>query len=184
VLLYRHQGAPSEPDDDEIQLENPDVAPVSEQQIKPSQSLERTRKIIEKAKEEAAASRHVFVDSVDVLMAMLREPEGIAGKVLADLRIDVRTVARCLREEVSRDEPSAAYLEALTAKSLAEAKWLGHEDVGTEHLLLALCEIRPSAATDILMRLGVQPRDICKEVLQILGHHDDWQGWLADHPDM
>jgi hypothetical protein len=34
------------------------------------------------------------------------------------------------------------------------------------------------------MRLGAQPRDICKEVLQILGHVDDWQRWLADHPDM
>jgi hypothetical protein len=49
---------------------------------------------------------------------------------------------------------------------------------------LALCQIRPSAATDILTRLGAQPRDICKEVLTILDHAEDWQGWLADHPDM
>jgi len=51
-------------------------------------------------------------------------------------------------------------------------------------LLLALCQLRPSAATDILTRLGAQPRDICNEVLQILGRGEDWQRWLADHPEM
>jgi ATP-dependent Clp protease ATP-binding subunit ClpA len=89
-----------------------------------------------------------------------------------------------LRDEVSRDDTSGAFLTALQEKSMAEARWLGHRYVGTEHLLLALCEIRPSAATDVLMRLGTQPREICKEVLEILGHLDDWQRWLADHPDM
>jgi hypothetical protein len=38
--------------------------------------------------------------------------------------------------------------------------------------------------TDTLMRLGIQPRDVCQEVLHILGQQDDWQRWLADHPDM
>ena len=91
---------------------------------------------------------------------------------------------RTLRETVSRDETSTAFLKALDAKSAAAAKWLDHKVVGTEHLLLALCQIRPNAATDILTRLGAQPRDVCKEVLKILDHADDWQGWLADHPDM
>ena len=126
----------------------------------------------------------MYVDSVDVLLAMLRENTGVAGSVLAGLNVDVETIEQCLRDQVSRDEPSAAYLSRSTVRSLAEAKWLGHNYAGTEHLLLALCEIRPSAATDVLTRLGVQPRDICKEVLQLLGHDDDWQRWLADHPDM
>ena len=98
--------------------------------------------------------------------------------------IDCRIVERTLRETVSRDETSAEFLKALEVKSKAAAKWLDHKVVGTEHLLLALCQIRPSAATDILTRLGAQPRDICKEVLKILDHAEDWQGWLADHPDM
>jgi ATP-dependent Clp protease ATP-binding subunit ClpA len=98
--------------------------------------------------------------------------------------IDCSSVERTLRETVSRDETSPAFLQTLEAKSTAAAKWLDHKAVGTEHLLLALCEIRPSAATDTLTRLGAQPRDVCKEVLKILDHAEDWQGWLADHPDM
>ena len=74
--------------------------------------------------------------------------------------------------------------EAADSNYAAAAKWLEHSYPGTEHLLIGLCQIRPSAATDILMRLGAQPRDICHEVLGVLGHQDDWQRWLADHPDM
>jgi PII-like signaling protein len=182
ILLYRHEGTPEQQADDELQLDTTEYSPPAASNHLPA--TDRVRQIIEIAKESATASRRVFIDSVDVLLAMLRESEGIAGRVLGDLRIDMDTVEQCLRAEVSRDEPSDVYREALEAKSLASAKWLGHDYVGTEHLLLALCEIRPSAATDILMRLGTQPREICKDVLEILGHQDDWQRWLADHPDM
>lgn len=145
---------------------------------------ERASKIIELAKSEASRSRRPFIDSVDVLLALLRESEGIAGKVLADLNIDVQFVERCLREYVDRDPPSGDYAQSLDRISRAEAKWLRHNNVGTEHLLLALCEIRPSAATDILMRIGASPREVCQDVLQVLGRHADWQRWIADHPAM
>ena len=56
-----------------------------------------------------------------------------------------------LREEVSRDENSRSYLKSLEAKSIAAAKWLGDDYAGTQHVLIALCQIRPSAATDTLM---------------------------------
>jgi ATP-dependent Clp protease ATP-binding subunit ClpA len=115
---------------------------------------------------------------------MLCESNGIATRALNSLGIDCRAVSRSLRESVSRDEPSAAFQKSLQKKSASAAKWLEDKDVRTEHLLLALCQIRPSAATDILTRLGAQPRDICHEVLKILGAEGDWQGWLADHPEM
>jgi ATP-dependent Clp protease ATP-binding subunit ClpA len=140
--------------------------------------------VIDAAKASAAKSRRVFADSIDVLLTMLCDGDGIATSALVKLGIDCKTVVRSLREEVSRDDQSAAFLRMLETKCRGAAKWLGHEDIGAEHLLLALCEIRPNAATDVLMRLGVQPRDICQQVLQALGHDDDWQRWLADHPDM
>ena len=180
-VLYRREPG-KEQSDDELQLDTDEYSPQAASSA--TTRVDGAAEIISVARQSAAASRRVFVDSVDVLLAMLRESKGIAGRVLADMRIDVDTVDRCLREAVSRDEPSAAYLTALTARSAAESRWLEHNHVGTEHLLMALCEIRPSAATDILMRLGAQPRDICKEVLTIMGHQDDWQRWLADHPDM
>jgi PII-like signaling protein len=189
VLVYRHEDGNAAPADDELQLETAEPPSVealalSTRQREELHATDRAGQILEWAKQSAASSHRVFIDSVDVLLAMLRDVGGVAQRALASLRIDATTVERCLREEVSRDNPSDAFLEALEVKGAAEARWLDHHNVGAEHLLLALCEIRPSAATDVLMRLGAQPREICKEILEGLGHRDDWQRWLADHPDM
>lgn len=186
IVLYRQEpgGEPPTMQDDELQLESPEPQAPPPPKTAFSKSTDRTRHIIESARQAAVKARRVYVDSVDVLLAMLRENTGVAGAVLDHLNVDMETIEQCLRDQVSRDEPSAAYLKSLDVRSLAEAKWLGHDYAGTEHLLLALCEIRPSAATDVLTRLGVQPRDICKEVIELLGHGEDWQRWLADHPDM
>jgi PII-like signaling protein len=189
VVVYRHEGGGEVAVEDELQLESEESAPA--QSLTTStvhgdefKATDRARQIIESAQQSATTSHRVYIDSVDVLLAMLRDVRGVARVALTNLRIDARTVDRCLRDEVSRDEPSDTFLAALEGKSSAEARWLDHHSVGTEHLLLALCEIRPNAATDVLMRLGAQPREICKEVLEILGHQEDWQRWLADHPDM
>jgi uncharacterized protein len=174
--------------DDELQLESsteptPMPAPVAPTATQ-RQRNERAQKIIEAAKKSASKARHAFADSVDVLLAMLCESKGIATQALAALGIDCESVSRNLRDAVNRDESSRNYIATLEKKSAAAAKWLDHDEISSEHLLLALCEIRPSAATDTLTRLGAQPRDICGEVLKLIGHEEDWQRWLADHPEM
>jgi uncharacterized protein len=185
TLTYRRNN--SEPSSASIDYEIP-LDRDSELAIETSpvfvESNDRVRETMDAAQASATNSRRVYVDSVDVLLALLCESNGIASKALSNMGVDCPIVERTLRETVSRDETSAEFLNTLKAKSAAAAKWLDHDTIGTEHLLLALCQIRPSAATDILTRLGAQPRDICKEVLQILHHAEDWQRWLADHPDM
>jgi uncharacterized protein len=185
TLTYRRNN--SEPSSASIDYEIP-LDRDSELAIETSpvfvESNDRVRETMDAAQASATNSRRVYVDSVDVLLALLCESNGIASKALSNMGVDCPIVERTLRETVSRDETSAEFLNTLKAKSAAAAKWLDHDTIGTEHLLLALCQIRPSAATDILTRLGAQPRDICKEVLQILDHAEDWQRWLADHPDM
>ena len=192
TLTYRRDNATatSAPIDDEIQLESSDFSPVAERsQAVESRELfakatDRSRQIIDAAKRSAAKSRRVYIDSVDVLLALLNEPSGIAEQVLRKLGVESQLVVRSLRDSVIRDETSDIFASRLDEKSVAAAKWLDKQSSGSEHLLLAICQIRPSTATDILTRLGAQPRDICSEVLEILGHSDDWQRWLADHPDM
>jgi PII-like signaling protein len=190
LLTYRRdQEAVSEIEfEDEITLEAEEAAPatVLRSGAPPSATelTDRAHQIVVAARESAAKSRRVHPDSVDVLLAMLSETRGIAANALRALGIDRKTVERSLRETVSRDETSASYLKTLLAKSTEAAKWLGDEYTGAEHLFLALCQIRPSAATDILTRLGPQPRDICQEVLNVVGHDGDWQRWLADHPEL
>jgi uncharacterized protein len=185
TLTYRRNNSesPSASADYEIPLDKDSDLAIESSPVF-VESNDRVREIMDAAQASAANSRRVYVDSVDVLLALLCESNGIASKTLSNMGVDCPIVERTLRETVSRDETSAEFLKTLTAKSAAAAKWLDHPNVGSEHLLLALCQIRPSAATDILTRLGAQPRDICKEVLEILDQSEDWQRWLADHPDM
>src|SRR4051812_3119814 len=156
TLTYRRDSsapAAGQPDG-ELQLDidyselADEAAPVFEAPALFATSTERTRQIIAAAQVLGTSSRRVYIDSVDVLLAMLNEGEGVAGSVLRNLGVETKTVERTLRELVTRDETSDAFIIALDAKSVAAAKWLGHNYAGTEHLLLALCEIRPSAATD------------------------------------
>ncbi len=190
LLLYRRDDEQPSPVqfDEELQLdtEEPAAETAAARNSAPAfaEFTDRAHQIVIAARESAAESRRVYVDSVDVLLAMLDESRGIAANAFRALNIDCKMVKRSLREMVSRDEVSSAYLKSLTAKSNAAAKSLGDEYTGAEHLLLALCQIRPSAATDLLSRLGAQPRDICQEVLNVTGHEGDWQRWMADHPEL
>jgi PII-like signaling protein len=187
TFTYRRDAAAdAEPqfEEDEIQLDTDEPESPIEESPAFADSSDQAREALEAAQKSAAGSRRVFVDSIDVLLALMCESNGIAAKALSNLGLDCRHLQRTLRDTVSRDEPSPQFLKSLETKSMAAAKWLGHKAVGTEHLLIALCQVRPNAASDVLMRMGTQPRDICKEVLAILDHTEDWQAWLADHPEM
>lgn len=191
LMLYRRDAEQSAEVqfDEEIQLDTDEPAPVvpSSRTNVLAGNLEltdRAHQILTAAREAATESRRACIDSVDVLLSMLVEPKGLVETTLRTLGIDIRPLKRQLEETVSRDEVSSAYLTALTATSADAAKWLEDQYIGVEHLLLGLCQVRPSVATDILMRLGAQPRDISQEVLTIVGHDGDWQRWLADHPEL
>jgi ATP-dependent Clp protease ATP-binding subunit ClpA len=173
--------------EDEIPLDVPEpeqVAKVPKVPAAFANFTDRAHQIVTEAREAATKSRRVHADSVDVLLAMLCEVRGIAANALKALGIDCKVVERSLRDTVSRDESPASYLRMLTDKANAAAKWLDDEYTGAEHLLLAICQVRPSAATDILSRLGAQPRDICQETLNTIGREGEWQRWMADHPEL
>lgn len=188
IVFRREQPTGEIEFEDEIGLDvedtpSVDVAPLNAKAAT-LEFTDRAHQILTAARESAEKSRHLYADSVDVLLAMLCEVRGVAQNALREVGVDCKIVERSLNESVSRDETNPTYLKTLLAKSGAAAKWLGDNYIGAEHLLLAQCQIRPSAATDILTRLGAQPRDICRAVLNATGHDDDWQRWLADHPEL
>jgi PII-like signaling protein len=185
TFMFRRENSSQTQDDDELQLESPEFTPTPDAPaIIPATRTENAQKVLDAAKHSAVKSHRLYADSVDILRALLCESDGIGRRALEASGIDCNVVERSLQDEVSRDEPQKAFLGRLEKRSLAAAKWLGDERMSTEHLLLALCEIRPSTATDTLMRLGALPRDICLEVFKIVDHESDWQRWMAEHPDM
>jgi ATP-dependent Clp protease ATP-binding subunit ClpC len=121
------------------------------------------------------------VDTGDVLVGLIREGNGIAGHVLSDDSVTVELVVGA-RGAVSAG--SDVTLAGIESQGLLEAAWLRHDYVGTEHLLLALCCLKAGKAAQLLTNLGKRPVELCSFVLEILGHHEEWERWLLDHRDL
>ncbi len=144
---------------------------------------ERSRTVMSLASAEAARRGDDSVDTVDVLVGMLREgKKSIAWHVLShhcSVPVDVDHVLAA-RQAVCAisDVPLAEFV----SQSHLEVKWLGHSYVGTEHLLLAVCALVRSRAARLLTASGNPPVQVCSHVLDILGHFE-LERWLVDHPD-
>jgi ATP-dependent Clp protease ATP-binding subunit ClpC len=138
----------------------------------------RACKVVDLATTEAAQLGDTSVDTVDLLVGMLREGSGVAGSVLAGFEVDVDSV---LEANKSIDNEPDAALPEVESRCMAEAKWLGHNYVGTEHLLLGVCSLTDCKAVRLLSGIGKPPVELCQEVLELLGHGNEWNRWIAEH---
>jgi ATP-dependent Clp protease ATP-binding subunit ClpC len=147
---------------------------------------DRSRTVMNLASVEAARRADDSVDTVDVLVGMLREgKESVAWHVLSvhcSVSVDINLV---LAGRQAVCDVSDVPLAEFVSQSLLEAKWLDHRYVGTEHLLLAVCALFRSRAARLLAASGNGPVQICSHVLGIVGRarDDELDRWLVDHPD-
>jgi hypothetical protein len=118
---------------------------------------------------------------VHLLVGMLREGGGVAGSVLASHNIDAEAV---LKSRKSFSTESDVTLPEVESRCLVEAKWLTHNYVGTEQLNLAVCSFSDCRAAKVLTEMGAPPREVCRDVLHLLGHESQFDQWLADHPEL
>src|SRR5262245_7642545 len=138
---------------------------------------ERARRVIILAREEAGRFRHDFVGTEHVLLGLIRDGEGIATAVLQRLGLRLETV----KAEVER--ALAGFPKTLTfgevpftprAKRVLELSWdearqLGHNYIGTEHLLLGLIREGEGVAARVLENLGVDLTKVRSNVIRMLG---------------
>ncbi len=138
---------------------------------------ERARKVIGLAKEEAKRLNHDYVGSEHLLLGLIREGEGVAAAVLQNLGVDLKTI-RMEVEKLVRSGPDTVVLGEVpfTPKfkrciefAVEEANALGHNYIGTEHLLLGLIKEAEGIAGRVLMNLGLELNKIRQEVMDILG---------------
>jgi ATP-dependent Clp protease ATP-binding subunit ClpC len=141
---------------------------------------DRAKKVIQIAQQEAQRLNHEAVATEHILMGLARDSSGVAANVLKKLIGDLRKV-RAAAEKLVPARPAAKQTEEeklpLTAGARQvvdgaqeEARELGHNHVGTEHLLLALLKVGDGAASRILSNLNLKPEAIRDEVLRMLGH--------------
>jgi len=138
---------------------------------------ERARKVILLAKEEAKRFNHDYIGTEHILLGLIREGEGVASAVLASLgltpdkiRLEVeKLVHPGPATIVSGDIPFTPKAKKVIELAMEEARALGHNYIGTEHLLLGLIREGEGVAAQVLVNLGLNLDNVRMEVMNLLG---------------
>ena len=138
---------------------------------------ERARKVILLAKEEAKRFNHDYIGTEHILLGLVREGEGVAAAVLASfglspdkIRLEVeKLVQPGPATVVSGDLPFTPKAKKVIELAMEEARALGHNYIGTEHLLLGLIREGEGIASQVLMNLGLELDKVRDEVMNLLG---------------
>lgn len=135
----------------------------------------QARNVLQSAQEEAARLRHNFVGTEQILIALIRVRSGTAGRVLFELGLRIEDVRREVEAIIGRGSGFVAVEIPFTprAKRVLELAWdearqLGHNYIGTEHILLGLVREGEGVAVRVLEKFGVKPAKVRALVLQHL----------------
>ena len=136
---------------------------------------ERARQVVVLAQEEARALKHNYIGTEHILLGLLREHEGLAASVLNGLDITVERVrGQVVRAVGSGEEVTAGQIpftpraKKVLELALREALSLGHNYIGTEHILLGLLRENEGVAARILLDFDADSEKIRNEVMRAL----------------
>ena len=136
---------------------------------------ERARQVVVLAQEEARTLKHNYIGTEHILLGLLREEEGLAARVLESLEITVERVrAQVVRivgsgEEVTSGQiPFTPRAKKVLELALREALSLGHNYIGTEHILLGLLREGDGVAAQVLVSLGADLNVVRERVIGVL----------------
>ncbi len=136
---------------------------------------ERARKVLQLAQEEAQRFNHNYIGTEHLLLGLVREGEGVAAKVLANLGVDLNKVRSAVEFIIGRGERMITGEIGLTPRakkvielSVEEARRLNHNYIGTEHLLLGLVREGEGIAAGVLESLGVSLDKVRQQVNYVL----------------
>ncbi|MFD0923513.1 Clp protease N-terminal domain-containing protein, partial [Saccharopolyspora rosea] len=136
---------------------------------------DRARRVVVLAQEEARGFGHNYIGTEHVLLGLLQEGEGVAARALESLGIGSEGVRRKVEEIIGRGQqtpegniPFTPRAKKVLELSLREALQLGHDHIGTEHVLLGLIREGEGVATRVLDVLGADADGIRREVLRMI----------------
>jgi ATP-dependent Clp protease ATP-binding subunit ClpC len=139
---------------------------------------DRVRKVLQMAREEAARLHHEYVGTEHILLGLIREGEGVAAAVLANLSVDLEEIQQKIEDTVKKgkaagvggqDLPYTSRAKKVLELAMSEARELNHSYVGTEHLLLGLLREEKGIAAQVLTDAGVNLEQARAETLRLLG---------------
>ena len=135
---------------------------------------QRARRVLSLAHEEAERLHHNYIGTEHLLLGLIREEGGVAGRVLRNLGLDPARVKDMVERltGVGRNAGSRIELapgtEQVLQMAIEEARRMGHHYIGTEHLLLGMIRQNEGVGMDVLRRLGTSPEQIRRETRRVL----------------
>lgn len=142
---------------------------------------ERVRRVLAMAREEAVRLRHEYVGTEHILLALLAEGEGVAAVVLQNFGLPLTEMRDLINDTVKKGSPDSPIGPDLPYTSRAkkvlelamdEARLLGHNYVGTEHMLIGLIREEKGIAAQVIVHSGLTLEPARREVLRLLGTDD------------
>lgn len=136
---------------------------------------DRARRVIVLAQEEAKALNHNYIGTEHILLGLVREGEGVAAKALESLDISLDAVRAQVQDIIGQGQqkptahiPFTPRAKKVLELSLREALQLGHNYIGTEHILLGLIREGEGVAAQVLVKLGADLNRVRQQVNQLL----------------
>lgn len=137
---------------------------------------DRARRVIVLSQENARKLNHNYIGTEHLLLGLVHEGEGIAAKALVSLGVVLEGVRQEVEEVIGQGQqapsghiPFTPRAKKVLELALREALQLGHNYIGTEHILLALIREGQGVGAQVLGKLGVELNQARKRVLDILG---------------
>ncbi|MFA9401887.1 MAG: ATP-dependent Clp protease ATP-binding subunit [Anaerolineales bacterium] len=135
---------------------------------------QRARRVLSLAHEEAERLHHNYIGTEHLLMGLMREEGGVAGRVLRELGLETDRVKEMVERLTGVGRHTSGRIELAPATeqvlqvAIEEARRMGHHYIGTEHLLLAMVRQGEGVGIEVLRRLGITPEQIRRQTRRIL----------------
>src|SRR5688500_15713962 len=137
---------------------------------------DRARRVVVLAQEEARMLNHNYIGTEHILLGLIHEGEGVAAKALESLGISLEAVRAQVEEIIGQGQqapsghiPFTPRAKKVLELSLREALTLGHNYIGTEHILLGLIREGDGVGAQVLITLGADLSSVRQVVIQLLG---------------
>src|SRR5438105_5804634 len=144
---------------------------------------DRARRVVVLAQEEARMLNHNYIGTEHILLGLIHEGEGVAAKALESLNISLETVRQQVEEIIGQGQaaptghiPFTPRAKKVLELSLREALQLGHNYIGTEHILLGLIREGEGVAAQVLQKLGADLNRVRQTVIQLLSGYTGGKG--------
>ncbi|MBM7229319.1 NDP-hexose 4-ketoreductase [Dietzia sp. HMSC21D01] len=150
---------------------------------------DRARRVVVLAQEEARMLNHNYIGTEHILLGLIHEGEGVAAKALESLGISLEAVRSQVEEIIGQGQqapsghiPFTPRAKKVLELSLREALQLGHNYIGTEHILLGLIREGEGVAAQVLVKLGADLTRVRQQVIQLLSGYQGKEAEASGTP--